>query len=472
MTDVPLDQLDRFIQQRLAETHLPGLSLALVAGGRLVYARGYGFRDLERGRPMTPDTLVGVGSLTKSFTCLALLQLQERGALSVDDPVERYLPLPLRPHGEPVRIWHLMTHTSGLPALAYAEALIRHGVGAADAWVPVATAQDMVTFLQGAEAWVHCRPGERWFYLNEGYVLLGAIIEQVSGLPYPAYVRQHILEPLGMRRSLFEADRFAADDDTAVPYAVDRTGRAYPSRYLFGQISSDGGLISSAAEMARYVLMYLLEGTLDGVRVATAASVAAMHEPRVALPVRQRAARGHGAAAAPDGQPAGFYGYGLHIFPGLLGGRVVGHGGSVRIATAHMAWVPEAGAGAVVLANGTGYPLNQIALYALAVLLGQDPRRLPFFEVEAVLRSLEGVYETYRGTMRATVRRDGDYLRLEMGDRLNDLTVVLVPRDLDPARPRFTAFAGGYELDATCRIDGDDAEIVYERYTFRRVGRL
>ncbi len=105
------------------------------------------------------------------------------------------------------------------------------------------------------------------------------------------------------------------------------------------------------------------------------------------------------------------------------------------------AWVPEAGAGAVLLANGTGYPLNQIALDALAVLRGQDPRRLPFFEVAAVLRSLEGVYETYRGMMRATVRRGGDCLRPEMGNRLNDRTVVLVPRDLDPARPRFTAFA-------------------------------
>ncbi|MDR7482347.1 MAG: serine hydrolase [Armatimonadota bacterium] len=469
MADARIARIDRFIHERMAEAHLPGLSLALVADGRLAHARGYGFRDLERGLPMTPDTLVGIGSLTKSFTCLALMQLQERGVLSAEDPVERFVPLALRPYGAPVRLWHLMSHASGLPALAYAEALIRRGVGAADTWVPVATSQDMLAFLHGADAWVHCRPGERWFYLNEGYVLLGAVVERASGLPYAEYVRRYILEPLGMPRTLLEADRFFADGDAAVPYAVDRDGRAHASRYLFGQISSDGGVISSAAEMARYVLMYLRGGALDGVRLASPASIAAMQEPRVALPVRHY---GPASPGGPDGEPAGFYGYGLHVYPGLLGGRVVGHGGSVRIATAHMAWVPEAGAGVVVLANGTGYPMNQMALYALAVLLDEDPLRLPFLRVETVLRSLEGIYETYRGTLRATVRRAGDCLCLEMGDRLNDLTVVLVPRDLDPRCPRFVALAGGYQLEATCRVDGDDVEVVYERYKFRRVGRL
>lgn len=172
--------LEEFILEKMAETKLPGVSIALIDRGEVVYSRGFGFRDIERGLPATPRTLYGIGSVTKSFTCIALLQLQEQGRLRVDDPVDRYLPLSVRPMGEAVRIHHFMTHSSGIPALAYAEAVIRHSVGATDTFVPIGSYDDMLNFVNGAQAWTYTRPGERWFYLNEGYVLLGAIIEKVS----------------------------------------------------------------------------------------------------------------------------------------------------------------------------------------------------------------------------------------------------------------------------------------------------
>ena len=198
--------LEEFVLARMGETHLPSVTVAAVERGEVVYARGFGMRDIERSLPATPRTRYGIGSVTKSFTCVALLQLQEQGRLHVDDPIEHYLPVTVRPFGESIRLHHFMTQSSGIPALAYAEAIIRHGSGASDRYLPMGGYEDMLTFLNGSEEWVYARPGERWFYLNEGYVLLGAVIERVSGESYNDYVHNHILGPLRMTRTSFVAD--------------------------------------------------------------------------------------------------------------------------------------------------------------------------------------------------------------------------------------------------------------------------
>jgi CubicO group peptidase (beta-lactamase class C family) len=120
------EKLESFIFEKMSKTHLPGLSIALVDGEEIIYSKGFGFRDLEYGLKATPHTLYGVGSVTKSFTALSIMQLAEKGKINLDDRVNKYIPLNLESKGEPVKVWHLLCHTSGIPALAYAEALIRY----------------------------------------------------------------------------------------------------------------------------------------------------------------------------------------------------------------------------------------------------------------------------------------------------------------------------------------------------------
>ena len=208
-------RLERFVLEKMAKTRLPGLSLALLDRDRVLYARGLGYRDVERGLRATPRTSYCVASVTKSFTALAIMKLAEEGKLSLGDPVEKYVPLKVRPFGEPIRIWHLLTHSSGLPALAYAEALIRDVIGDARSWLPIASPEDVVAFMAEAGDWAEARPGERFLYLNEGYVLLGLIISRLSGLSYEDYVKEHILRPLGMERSYFTQEEFEADPDVS-----------------------------------------------------------------------------------------------------------------------------------------------------------------------------------------------------------------------------------------------------------------
>jgi CubicO group peptidase (beta-lactamase class C family) len=249
--------LEEFLRERMRRTRLPGVSLALVRGDEVVYARGFGFRDLEKRLPATPATAYGIGSITKSFTALGILQLVEEGKLSLEDAVEKFLPLKIRPFGEPIRVWHLLSHTAGIPALAYAEAELRWEQGTGGKPLALATVEDFVAWLNGAADWVEARPGERWLYLNEGYILLGGIIEKLSGLSYAEYVRKKILEPLGMRNTGFLGEEVP---ELATPYVVPQEGQPHPGKIRPIPIGSDGALVSTVLDLAKYLGMWLRRG--------------------------------------------------------------------------------------------------------------------------------------------------------------------------------------------------------------------
>ena len=256
-------QLESFIFEKIGESKLPGVAVALVKDDQVIWTKGFGFRDIERGLSATPHSLYGIGSITKSFTALAIMQLVERSLLSLEDPVEKYIPFPVKPHGELVRIWHLLTHTSGIPALAYAEAVIRGATRAGQTCLPISGYSDMLTFLREANEWVLDKPGARWFYLNEGYILLGMIIEVCSGIKYAEYISKSIFEPLGMKRSFFEKQDVESDPDNATPYVVTDDGQRRPSTYAYGSILSDGGIISNVLDLARKLLEHGADVNLD-----------------------------------------------------------------------------------------------------------------------------------------------------------------------------------------------------------------
>jgi CubicO group peptidase (beta-lactamase class C family) len=456
---VSFSKLARFIFEKTAETKLPGLSVALLKEDRVVWTNAFGFRDLENGLVATPHTLYGIGSVTKSFTALCIMQLAEKGKLSVDDPVSKYIPFDIRPGGEPIRIWHLMTHTSGIPALAYAEAVIREVTGAGENWLPIASYSDLLTFMVDAESWAIGHPGKRWFYLNEGYVLLGAIIEKCSDMPYEEYLKQHVLSPLGMDRTLFCKQEVEKDQDVATPYVITQKGERKPSTYPYGGISADGGLIGNVLDLARYVAMYLGWGDYNGVEVVSRDSVEIMETPRAVVPYQ-----------GPFGQEG--YGFGLWIHPDFLGRKLIGHGGSVLVATAYIGFIPEENVGIALLANGSGYPLSQFGMYGLALLLGEDPETLPFVQRDRALAELVGTYETYKSTMKAEVKRSGDFLTIEIRDRYTSLIVPLVPEATDGRVKLFNTIDSCRKLPVEFWVAKGEVDLFYERHRFRKTGKL
>lgn len=454
------DQLEDFIFEKMSETHLPGLSVAIINDGETIYSRGFGLRDLKYGLAATAHTLYGIGSVTKSFTALSIMQLSEKGRLSLNDPVAKYVPLDLKSKEEPVRIWHLLSHSSGIPALAYAEAFIRYRTGADDKWIPVATHDDLFTFMKEANQWSLTKPGERWFYLNEGYLILGYIIKKLSGMSYENYVKKNILQPLHMDRSFFERETVEASSDVATPYIITRDGACKKSTYAYGPVSSDGGLISNVHDLTRYLNMYLDRGKYNKEdTLASPELINEMEKPRAKLPLQIF-----------DGES---YGYGLHIVPDFFGSKLIGHGGSVLVATAYIGYIPEKRVAIALLANGSGYPLSQMGLYGLALIMEKNPEDLPFIKVERTFELLSGLYETYKGTMKAKVVTKGGLLNLEIKDKYTDMIIPLIPDNTENEVKTFYAFQSGAKLPVEFIVRGEkEVDLIYERYRFRYVSPL
>ena len=452
-------QFDDFALEKMALTKLPALCFALIQEGDVVHQKTMGFRDLKTRESPTPKTLMGLGSVTKVFTSLAIMQLHERGQLDIGDRVSQHVALPFSEDLD-IRIWHLLTHSSGLPGLGFSESKLSarwfmHGF-------PVNSLEDLLTFMQGAEDWIQTSPGARWFYLNEGYILLGAIIEKVTGQRYADYVTENILKPAGMDRTYYDREKVEAERDVATQYMLDRDNNYLLGANLYGNIPAAGGLVSNLEDMVTFTKMFIGQGSApNDTSIITPETLGSMREPQVKLPQAQAPEFG-------EGDEAYHQSYGFHVTENFFGQTVVGHGGGVMGGTTYMAFIPEKNAGVVLLSNGHGYPMAQLAMYGLSLLLGEDPEELPFMRSEGMLGELVGSYESFRGTMAASVHKNGDFLELRMHFKHETRVTPLVPFNLGERKRLFLTFSGARRRMVEFRITGDTVELISDRYKFRR----
>jgi CubicO group peptidase (beta-lactamase class C family) len=441
--------LESFILDKIRESRTPGLSIGIVRKDEVIYRRGFGFSDISSGLAATPRTLFGIGSVTKSFTALGIMQLAEEGKLRLDDPVAKHAPLRLKPFGEEVRVHHLLTHSSGIPALGYGEAFINGVLGIDNSWLPISSPEDVISFMRDAESWAVCKPGQRFFYLNEGFVLLGYIISKLSGLRYEDYVKKRILKPLGMNRTYFSRAEIEKDNDRATPYIIDKEGKHIPSGVPYG-INADGGIISNVLDLLNYLRMYINEGEFKGRRVVTKKSLALMEQPYIREPYEI------------IGKEA--YGYGWGITPNFCGQKLVAHSGSVGVYTAYVGFLPEKKIGVALLANPGAYPLSNIGMYALAQLVGADAEKLPFIKSQKILAKLEGQYEAYKGTIKINIKKKADLLHAEIKDRYTEQVSALIPEKLAEDRATFYTISEGIKMPVEFNIRDKEIELIVERY--------
>ncbi|MEM0198787.1 MAG: serine hydrolase [Desulfurococcaceae archaeon] len=450
MSSSEVGKLEEFILKKLSKYRMPSLVIALSKRGELVYQRCFGFKDVESSLPPTPRTNYGIGSVTKAFTALAIMQLQERGLLSVDDPVNKYVDIFKT---NEVRIHHLLTHTSGIPALGYAEALIDSYYELGGPWLPVSNPDDVLVYMRSYESWITFKPGERWFYLNEGYVVLGKIIEKASGLKYEDYVKKNILEPIGMDKSYFTREEYVKDPDKATPYKVqdNKLVRAEP---VFG-ISADGGLFSNVVDLLKFTDTLINRGSRRGVNIVGRESVELMEKPHVKLPYESPTSR--------------YYGYGLIVHDDFHGRKLVGHSGSVYVYTAYLGYLPSEGVAVAVLSNSSGYPLSLIGAYALTLELGYNPdEKLNFVKVEKVLERIEGTYAGYMNSVQLRVKATGGSLVIE--DPYRKTQIPAFPERIEDNYALYYVHGVTYKLPVEFYIDASGVTMVYERYVLRKIG--
>jgi CubicO group peptidase (beta-lactamase class C family) len=446
-------RFDDFISSSATDTKLPSVTALLIGNGKTVHSVAYGLRDIASCSPASSNTLYGVGSITKSFTALAIAKLVEQGKLDFHDKVTKYLPLKQKAFRE-VEVHHLLTHTSGIPGLGFAEVLIYNAIGSYKRPLPVANFNDVQSFLDDVDDWVEAKPGEKFFYLNEGYDLLGDIISGVTGRPYTQFVTEEILRPLRMNRTYFGKDDVEKDEDRATPYVI-KDEKASPSVVPYGSEAA-GGLVSNVIDLSNYVRMFIDGGEFEGRRLIGRGALKMLETAYVKSPRAMYPGQG--------------YGYGLEIIPDFYGHKIIRHGGSVEVFTASFAYSREGGYGAVAMANGSGYSMDRLALYGMAFVMSRDPEELPVIKLDRLLKRLEGNYAAYKGTVVAKVRRNGSFLMLS-GEDIGE-NIVLVPENEDSNRATFLTLSGTAKMTVEFRFNKYDVEMIFERYKCRMTGGL
>jgi CubicO group peptidase (beta-lactamase class C family) len=236
-----LAAVDRYVRQEIRRERVPGVSVAIVHGGTVSFARGYGYASLELHAPATDSTVYQSGSVGKQFTAALILRLAAAGRLGLDDPIRRHLPEG-PPAWDSITVRQLLTHTSGLAE--YTDSAVNFQREYSE--------QELVTIAAGLP--LLFRPGDRWRYSNTGYLLLGAIVHRVTGVFYGDLLRDEIFRPLGMRtaRIISESDIVP---NRAAGYELENDSlrnQAWVAPSL--NTTADGSLYLTVHDLARWVI--------------------------------------------------------------------------------------------------------------------------------------------------------------------------------------------------------------------------
>src|ERR1700738_3246810 len=227
-------KIDTDVQALLRAAHAPGATIAIVQGGAIVYTRGYGLRDVARSLPADAHTRYEIGSITKQFTAAAVLQLKETGKIDLDATVATYLPA--MTHAKEITVRQLLTHTSGLED--YVDIPNFETLAAAPA-----TFEQLMSRV--SEKPLGFTPGAQFGFSSTNYLVLGRIIERVSGQSWEAYVQQHLFAPAGMTDSATIAQEGElANMARGYVYAQGRTAESKPIAESWA--SSAGGIVTTA----------------------------------------------------------------------------------------------------------------------------------------------------------------------------------------------------------------------------------
>lgn len=370
--DNPAAAFDAYLQAAQAVMNFQGTVL-VARDGEPVLEKGYGLASRELAVPNTPATRFLIGSVTKQFTAAAILQLQEQGKLSVQDPISRHLPAWPKATGDRVTIHQLLSHTAGIPNYTDDAAVMARRT------VEMTLDELCATFRDKP---LDFEPGTSWSYSNSGYVILGLVIEAVTGQSYEQYVREHLLEPAGMRDSGY-GHLATVIPNRACGYSSQGGTWANTPRVAMSVPYAAGALCATAADLLRW------DQALYGDKVLAAASREAMFTP---------VAQG--------------YGYG-QMMQDRFGHREIAHGGGIDGFTTHLARYPDDRLTIIVMCNNEAVDASAIGVALAAIAFGR-PYDLPAIKKPAKidvarLDEYAGAYRIGEREFRL-VRRDGDRL--------------------------------------------------------------
>ncbi len=412
--------IDAYLQAYLDKTGAPGLSCVVVKDGSLAYLKGFGVEVAGTAKPMSPDSSSAIGSLTKSFTALALMQLKEKGLVELDAPVIRYLPwfrLADKETSDRITLRMLLNNRSGIPSI--------------DDWsLDLDSTDDAIERgVRNLDTYRSNRaPGTSFEYSNENWCVLGLIISKQSGLPYREYLRLNILEPLGMTRS--STDLATIEKMGALTGHHKGLDDFIPASRKFQSMGlpAGTGLSCSARDMGAYLLMILGKGAFGKKRIISEDGFAELIKPAINMP---------GLSIEMGGSGANDY-YAMGWMRSDLDGRqLVLHGGNILQMSSMTIMDVKTGIGVSILFNfdsnldpyrfdtssRLAYNVLRLAegqgLSAFGIPTRRDPNLAePFIAVErAVVNRLLGSYET-EDDIKLNISERGNVLIVDVDSNL------------------------------------------------------
>ena len=391
-------RLGQFVERYMQIHSVPGMAIVLTDREKLLHVATYGYADVERQRAVQPETLFEIGSISKSFTCMALLQLQDGGKLDIHAPVTTYLPwFTIQSPYAPITIHHLMSHTAGITS----------GVD------PAPSSRYSVHLLHDTRP--AYAPGEHFHYSNVAFQALGYVLEELEGKSYAEIIRERILDPLGMHatepvitnqmRAKLAVGYNALYDDRPMILA----SPLVPATWLECG-AGDGSISSTATDMTGYLRLLLNEGQTQQSPVLSHANYCLMTQ-RI-IPLKEGRSYGHGLGRS--------YGYGLMLGE-QDGYATVGHTGDMVGYRSIMLGDCEHGLGVIVLFNGPGdpTPIGRTALRFLrAAYRGEQLPEVPAVPAPTTVENaLEYVGEYHGLGQILKLERDGKGLVLVYKDK-------------------------------------------------------
>jgi CubicO group peptidase (beta-lactamase class C family) len=391
MAETPSERADALLSG-VIRTNDPGLAVLVAQDGKILFEKGYGLADRAHHVPVIPQTTFRIGSITKQFTASAILKLQEEGKLSVGDKLSKYIPD--FPRGDEVTLRHLLTHTSGIHSYTDEPDFLSRVTNATST---EAIIEEMKKYPYDFD------PGAKWSYDNSGYMLLGYIVEKVSGQSYGDFLRENFFEPLGMTETgVYRAH--PGPPHEALGYSLGTKGFARALNWDMSWAGGAGALYSTVEDLYRWD-----EGIFNG-RVLAAASLAAAFTP-VKTVENQDYYNSKGTG----------YGFGWFI-DSHRGLREIEHSGGLDGFSSHLLRVPDEKLTVAILANAlpgrSKANPNRLAQRLVDIFLADKLAPLPVANTNVSPKSfdaLTGRYELLGKIM--TIRTRDGHLFVQYADQ-------------------------------------------------------
>jgi CubicO group peptidase (beta-lactamase class C family) len=347
----PFKGFPEFVEKVMADWDVPGIAVAVVKDGKVLYQHGFGYRDRENKLPVTTKTLFAIGSCSKAFTVMAMGMLVDEGKLDLDKPVIDYLgdfrlkdefaTLHMKPRD-------LVCHDSGLP---------RHDFS----WYgSPATRNEIYLRLRYLEPNADFR--SLWQYNNFMFLTAGVLVERITGKKWEEVISERIFKPLGMSGSNFSVNDSQKTDDFSLPYGEkEKKIVRIPFRNI-DAVGPAGSINSSVEDMSKWILLHLNKGKVGETQLISEATLAQMHTPTMAIRAPAQYAE----------TPIMAYGLGWFIQP-YRGHHMIQHGGGIDGFISLVSFMPFDNIGVVVLTNTSSSPLATYVTYNVYDrLLGLD----------------------------------------------------------------------------------------------------